>query len=236
MEFVKIAILSMGSLAVLFVLTKLMGDREMSELSMFDYITSITIGSIAAEMATSLEDDYRRPLLAMVIYAAVCIVISLLTCKSIRLRRFFEGHSLILYQNGSIYEKNMLKAKIDVDEFLSMCRVSGYFDLSEVHTAILESNGKLSILPMSKNKPVTAEDLNLNPKQSFPMANVIIDGKILQENLKWAGKNEEWLNKQLHAQGIKDMKEVMLATCDSTDSQLNVYIKVQKVSENDMFQ
>lgn len=236
MELVKIAFLSMGSLAVLFVLTKLMGDREMSELSMFDYITSITIGSIAAEMATSLEDDYRRPLLAMVIYAAVCIIISLLTCKSIRLRRLFEGHSLILYQNGSIYEKNMLKAKIDVDEFLSMCRVSGYFDLSEVHTAILESNGKLSILPMSKNKPVTAEDLNLNPKQSFPMANVIIDGKILQENLKWAGKNEEWLNKQLHAQGIKDMKEVMLATCDSTDSQLNVYVKVQKVSENDMFQ
>lgn len=236
MELVKIAFLSMGSLAVLFILTKLMGDREMSELSMFDYITSITIGSIAAEMATSLEDDYRRPLLAMVIYAAVCIIISLLTCKSIRLRRLFEGHSLILYQNGSIYEKNMLKAKIDVDEFLSMCRVSGYFDLSEVHTAILESNGKLSILPMSKNKPVTAEDLNLNPKQSFPMANVIIDGKILQENLKWAGKNEEWLNKQLHAQGIKDMKEVMLATCDSTDSQLNVYVKVQKVSENDMFQ
>lgn len=236
MEFIKIAVLSLGSISVLFILTKLMGDREMSELSMFDYITSITIGSIAAEMATSLEDDYKRPLLAMVIYAVVCFSISLLTCKSIRLRRFFEGHSLILYQNGKIYEKNMLKAKIDVDEFLSMCRVSGYFDLSEIHTAILESSGKLSILPISKNKPVTAKDLNLDPQQSFPMANVIIDGKILKENLKWAGKNEEWLTKQLHSQGIKDIKEVMLANCDSTDSRLNIYIKVQSVLKNDIFQ
>ncbi len=236
MELVKIAVLSLSSVVVLFILTKLMGDREMSELSMFDYITSITIGSIAAEMATSLEEDYRRPLLAMVIYAAVCIIISLLTCKSIKLRRFFEGHSLILYQNGKLYDKNMLKAKIDVDEFLSMCRVCGYFDLSEVHTAILESNGKLSILPMVKNRPVTPEDMNLNPQQSFPMANVIIDGKIMKENLNWAGKNETWLEKQMHAQGIKDIKEVMLATCDSSDNQLNIYVKVQTASKNDMFQ
>lgn len=235
MEFVKIAVLSMGSIVVLFILTKIMGDREMSELSMFDYITSITIGSIAAEMATSLEDDYRRPLLAMVIYAVVCIGISLLTCKSIRLRRLFEGHSLILYQNGEIYEKNMLKAKIDVDEFLSMCRVCGYFDLSEIHTAILESNGKLSILPMVKNRPVTPEDMNMNPTQTFPMANVIMDGKILKNNLTWAGKNEAWLEKQMHAQGIKDIKEVMLATCDSSSNQLNIYVKVQGASKNDMF-
>jgi uncharacterized membrane protein YcaP (DUF421 family) len=236
MDLIKIAVLSLSSAAVLFILTKIMGDREMSELSMFDYITSITIGSIAAEMATSLEDDFRRPLLAMVIYGVVCFVISLLTCKSIKLRRFFEGHSLIMYQNGKIYNKNMLKAKIDVDEFLSMCRVNGYFDLSEIHTAILESNGKLSILPMAKNKPVTAEDLNLNPEQSFPMSNVIIDGKILKSNLQWAGKNEIWLEKQLSAQGIKDIKEVMLATCDSTDSQLNIYVKLPVVSKNDMFQ
>lgn len=235
MEFVKITVLSAGSLIVMFVLTKIMGDREMSELSMFDYITSITIGSIAAEMATSLEDDFRRPLLAMVVYAVICIGISFATCKSIRLRRFFEGHSLILYQNGKIYEKNMLKAKIDVDEFLSLCRVCGYFDLSEIHTAVLESNGKLSILPMVKNRPVTPEDMNLNPNQSFPMANVIIDGKILQTNLKCAGKNEAWLEKQMHAQGIKDIKEVMLATCDSSDGQLNIYVKVQNASKNDMF-
>lgn len=236
MELIKIAILSLGSVTVLFILTKLMGDREMSELSMFDYITSITIGSIAAEMATSLESDFKGPLLAMVIYGAVCFIISLLTCKSIILRRFFEGHSLIMYQNGKIYNKNMLKAKIDVDEFLSMCRVSGYFDLSEIHTAILESNGKLSILPLAKNKPVTAEDLNLNPEQSFPMANVIIDGKILKNNLNWTGKNEIWLEKQLSAQGIKDIKEVMLATCDSTENQLNIYVKLQIASKNDMFQ
>ena len=133
-------------------------------------------------------------------------------------------------------EKNMLKAKIDIGEFLSMCRVCGYFDLSEVHTAILESNGKLSILPMVSNRPVTPEDMSLNPTQTFPMANVIIDGKILKGNLQWAGKNEIWLDKQLNSQGIKDIKEVMLATCDSSNGQLNVYVKVQSSTKNDIFQ
>lgn len=236
MELVHIAIVSIGSIITLFILTKILGDREMSELSMFDYINSITIGSIAAEMATSLEGDFLKPLVAMLVYTAVSFTISYLTCKSIKVRRFFEGHTLLLYQNGQIYEKNLLKAKIDVNEFLSMCRVSGYFNLEEIHSAYLESNGKLSILPISANRPVTPADLNINVTQEFPLASVILDGHILNDNLKSTGKDEKWIAKQLTAQGVKDIKEVMLATCDNTGNPLNVYVKLHRKMTDDIFE
>lgn len=236
MELVHIAIVSIGSIITLFILTKILGDREMSELSMFDYINSITIGSIAAEMATSLEGDFLKPLVAMLIYASISFLISYLTCKSIKIRRFFEGHTLLLYQKGQIYEKNLLKAKIDVNEFLSMCRVSGYFDIEDIHSAFLESNGKLSILPMSAKRPVTPTDLNLNPAQEFPLASVILDGHILEQNLKSTGKDEKWIAKQLSNQGVKDVKKVMLATCDNSEKPLNVYVKLNHKMAEDIFQ
>ncbi|BCJ94900.1 DUF421 domain-containing protein [Anaerocolumna cellulosilytica] len=236
MEILKIIMLSLGSLVTLFILAKVMGDREMSELSMFDYISSITIGSIAAEMATSLEENFVQPLIAMVVYAIISFLISYLTCKSMHLRRFFEGRTIILYQSGQVYEKNLLKAKIDVNEFLSMCRVSGYFDLEEIHTAYLEPNGKLSILPTTKHRPVTPNDLNLNPEQEYPLANVIIDGHIIKENLQAAGKDEKWIEKQLNAKGVKELKDVILATCDISKQQLNVYIKLNQKVLDDIFQ
>lgn len=235
MELLKITIVSLGSIVTLFILTKLMGDREMSELSMFDYINSITIGSIAAEMATSLEGDFLKPLTAMIVYAIVSFLISYSTCKSVKLRRFFEGHTILLYQDGQVYEKNLLRAKIDVNEFLSMCRASGYFDLKEIHMAILETNGKLSIIPSAAHRPVTPSDLNLNPQQSKLLANVIIDGKILTENLKATGKDEKWLEKQLSNQGASDIKEVILANYDMNSDKLNIYIKLHEKTSGDLF-
>lgn len=234
MDLVYVAITSFGSLVVLFILTKIMGDREMSELSMFDYIVSITIGSIAAEMATSLE-KFEKPLVAMIVYALVSVLIAEVTCKSVKLRRFFEGKTLLFYKDGQIYEKNLKKAKIDVDEFLSMCRVSGYFDLEEIYAAFLESNGKLSVIPTVKNRPLTVSDMNINATQNYPMANVILDGQIMPKNLKATGKNNQWIEKQLQSQGVKDIKDVILATCDSTSTTLNIYLKNPTKVDNDIF-
>ncbi|MDF2541187.1 MAG: hypothetical protein K0S47_905 [Herbinix sp.] len=236
MELIKIAITSFFTMLVLFILTKLMGKREMSQLSMFDYINSITIGSIAAEMATALENDFLKPLVAMIVLSILTLVISFSTCKSIKLRRFFEGHAVLLYQNGKIYEKNLLRVKLDLDEFLSLCRISGYYDLEDIHTAYLESSGKLSILPTAGSRPVNPSDLNLTPTQKIPMANVIIDGQILMDNLKYTGKNEQWLEKQLSSSGIKDKKEVILANFDATKDQLNIYVKIHKSTKGDIFE
>ena len=106
MEVLKIIVLSLGSIIVLFILTKIVGQREMSGLSIFDFMIAITIGSIAAEMATSLEDNFVQPLIAMAIYAVVTLVISIINMKFVKLRPFFSGKTLILYDNGTLFKEN----------------------------------------------------------------------------------------------------------------------------------
>lgn len=237
MEVIRIFIVSLGSIVSLFILTKIMGDRSMSQLSMFDYINSITIGSIAAEMATSLEGDFVKPLTAMIVYALISYFISYITCKSMVLRRFFEGHTILLYKNGQIFEKNLLKSKIDVDEFLGLCRLEGYFDLEDIYSVVLETNGKISVIPTASNRPVTTSDLNVsNPKQDYLLANVIIDGNVLKDNLKAIGKDEKWLENQLNKKKISNIKEVILATCDNNSNNLNVYQKYNKKVTRDIFE
>ena len=236
MDYIEIAVAAIGTMVALFVFTKIMGNREMSQLSMFDYVSSVTIGSIAGEMAVMSTDSFWKPFVAMAVFTVFSMIISYSTCKSIKLRRFFEGHALLLYQDGQIYEKNLLKAKLDIDELLAACRLEGYFDLNEIHTVYLESNGTVSILPLSTHRPVTPNDLNIKPTQDMPMANVIIDGKIFYDNLKSTGKNESWLMNQLQEQGIKDIKEVILATFDYSRNSVNIYLKFHRKMTRDIFE
>ncbi len=236
MDFVKIGFSAFGTLISLFIFTKIMGNREMSQLSMFDYISSITIGSIAGEMAVMSTDSFWEPFVAMAVFAILSMLVSYATCKSMKLRRFLSTQVLLLYQDGQIYEKNLLKAKLDINEFLAACRLSGYYDLEEVHTVFLESNGTISVLPKVLFRPVTPSDLNLNPTQGLPLTNVIIDGKIFYDNLKSTGKNEAWLEKQLTQKGIKDIREVILATFDYSKNSVNFYQKFHREMTRDLFQ
>lgn len=235
MELLHVFFTALGSVIALFILTKIMGNKQMSQLSMFDYIIGITMGSIAAEMATALEDDFMKPLLAMVVYAMLAVLISLFNYKSIKLRRILTGKSLILLENGKLYEGNLKKARIDLNEFLTQCRNNGYFNIDNLQTAILEANGKISFLPVSSQRPVTPFDLKLTPSPEKPGVNVIIDGKILDENLKFSGNDKEWLEQQLLDQGISKISDVFLATCNS-GNQLSVYIKLKKPMTRDTFE
>lgn len=235
MDILKIISLSFGSLVILFILTKLMGNREMSQLTMFDYIVGITIGSIAAEMSTSLESNFMEPVVAMIVYGLVTVFISYITCKSLSLRRFFTGRARILLDNGKLYRKNFKSAKIDLNDFLMECRINGYFNLSDIQTAILEPNGRVSFLPKSLKRPATPEDLNLSPSIENVVINVILDGVLLKENLSKTGNNINWLENNLKEQGINDMKKVFLATCDNQNN-LSVYVKLDKQNKHDFFE
>lgn len=234
MDYLNIVLTSIGSLVALFILTKLMGYREVSEMSMFDYINGITIGSIAAEMATDLE-KFEQPLIAMVVYSFVVIGISYVSNKSIKVRRFMEGKPLILMDNDQIFYKNLQKGRVDVDEFLCQCRNSGYFDISQIQSVILESNGKFSILPKADCRPATPKDLQLNVSAESMLATVIIDGVIMKENLKHTGNDEKWLLSQLKGQGIKDVSEVLCAFCD-IHNKLTVYKKLENTVPGDIFE
>lgn len=234
MEILKIIILSTTSIIILFILTKIIGSREISQLSMFDYINSITIGSIAAEMATSLEENFMQPLVAMITYTVIIIIIEFICGKSLKFRRLINGNALILLDNGKLYKKNFKKAKLDITEFLTECRNKNYFNISDIQTAILEPNGKLSIIPKSSKKIPVSEDINIYPKQEQITTNVILDGKIIYENLKSTGNNETWLNNTLKKQNISDISDIFLATCDS-DNNLSFYTNIDKEITHDAF-
>lgn len=236
MDVFKIIGLSIGSFIVLFILAKLMGNREMAQLSMFDYIISITIGSIAAEMATSLEDNFTEPLVAMIVYAIGAIIISFISLHSMKARRIISGTTLVLYDKGKLYSKNFKKAKMDLDEFLMECRTNGYFNLADLETVLLESNGKISFLPKVEKRPATPEDLNLNLEQEYVVTNIVLDGKVLEENLKHTGNNLKWLHDNMKKQNVDIVQDILLATCDS-NNQLSIYKKYDKLeNSHDMFE
>ena len=231
---IKIPILSLSSILVLFILSKLMGNKEISQLSMFDYTIGITIGSIAAEMATSLEDNFMEPLLAMIVYTLVAIFISFISAQFLPVRRIIEGKSVILYDNGKIFRGNFKKMNLDLNEFLMQCRVNGYFNLADLQTVILEANGKMSFLPKSIKRPATPEDLSIKPKIENIVINLILDGKILKENLKFINRDENWLMKEIKKQGFLHLEQIFLATYDNNNN-LSIYKRLDNKNLSDPF-
>lgn len=204
---------ALGSFATLFISAKLIGHKQISQLDFFDYITGITIGSIAAEMATELEEPWK-PFTAILIYAGVTLLLSVVTNKFPRTRRYLYGSPTILMDQGKLYRENLKKAKLDLGEFLVMCRQQGYFDLTSIQTAMFEFNGRLTILPVSTQRPATPSDMNLSPEQELLFTELIMDGRILERNLQRMGLNLTWLDKQLKQRGIHSPQDVFLAACD----------------------
>lgn len=213
MKFLTLCLTALGSFAALFIIAKFIGRKQVSQLDFFDYITGITIGSIAAEMATELEEPWK-PLIAMIIYGSVTLLLSSVTIKFPRVRKFLNGTSTILMDHGKLYRENLKKSKLDLSEFMVLCRQQGYFDLTDIQTAVFEYNGKLTILPVSSQRPATPNDLNLAPEQELLFTELIMDGRVLDENLSRMGLNRVWLEKQLKASGVQSADEVFLAVCD----------------------
>lgn len=221
MEIWKVLLTSLLSVGSLFLIAKIMGHKQISQLDFFDYICGITIGSIAAELATELENPLN-PLIATAVYGAVAVLLSKITSLFPKTRKYINGTPTIIMNNGKIYRENMKKAKLDLSEFMVMCRQQGYFNLPDIQTAIFEFNGRLSILPVSSKRPANPQDLNLSPAAEYMQTEVIMDGRILGENLERMGLDEKWLCKQLTVQGYRKPQEVFLALCD-VNHQLTVF-------------
>lgn len=221
MDILKIIITSTVSLLILFLLTKLMGSKQVSQLNMFDYIVGISIGSIAAEMATELDTPINA-MTAMIVYGVIAAAVSLIAERSLKARKILSGKPLVLLDNGKLYRKNFKKTRMDINDFLMQCRSQGYFDISQIQTAVMEFNGRMSILPISANRPLTPQDMNLAPEQEYMTTAVIEDGVIIEDNLKHTGNNYIWLKKQLSEQGYNKPEDVFLAMCDN-NNKLTVY-------------
>ena len=222
MDIIKVILTALLSVAALFIITKIMGHKQVAQLDFFDYVSGITIGSIGAELATELEEPYK-PLIALCVWGGASLVLNLIAHKLPKTRKYINGTPTILMNEGKLYRKNLKKAKLDLSELMLLCREQGYFDLDEIQLAVFEHNGKLSILPKAANRPATPEDLKISPKKTSIGVEVIMDGSIIGENLSRMGRDENWLAKQLKMQGYSDAKDIFLGIYRKEEDSLTLY-------------
>lgn len=232
-ELIDVTIRALLSLITLFIVTKIIGKKQVSELSLFDYVIGITIGNFAAEMTINLDSQEANGILAVIIFGLVAYIVSKLSLKSIRLRRFFVGVPTMIIKNGKLLYEPMRKMKLDINDLLEQCRMSGYFDISQIDYAILEAGGDLSILPKTEFRPVCPNDMKLKVKNEGLCANIVIDSKIIIKNLSNMNKDEEWLRHELNIKGYKDLSNILLVTLDSNEK-LTIYEKNKNVDNFDI--
>ena len=229
MECLTIVPRSLFSLITLFIVTKIIGKKQVSELSLFDYVIGISIGNFTAEMTMNLDGQFLNGVVAIVVFGLVSYIVSIITMKSMLLRRIIIGVPTIIIQNGKIIEKGLKDVKLDINDLMEECRGKGYFDLTQIEYAIMEANGKVSIMPKAEYNPITPKDMNLKVKKTGLCANIVIDGHYMENNIKNMNKTVAWVEKELKVKGYRDINKILLATID-IDDKITIYEKNKSVN------
>lgn len=225
-DFLKVIVFSASAFVFMFLIAKMLGKKQIAELDFTDYVVGITIGSIAAEWATELEQEWYHFVIAMAIFGLFSLIISLLEQKATKIKSFLRGKPIIIISEGKFQYKNLKKSKLDVHDILGMCRVQGYFSIEDVEYAILETSGELSILPKTLNKPASVGDLQNPDFSKSELENyVVIDGKINSDILKTLGKDTNWLLNKLQFTKKKQLKNIILAIYDDKKDKIIVHNK-----------
>ena len=218
---IDIIIKGFMSLIFLFLIIKLLGKKQVSQLNVFDYVIGISLGNLAAEMTINSDISIINGFIAMAIYGSCSLFVSFITNKSIIARRLISGVPIVLIENGKISKKQLKKVKLDVNDLLQDAREDGIFDISKVETAIMEVSGKVTFLLKTEEEPVTIGDMKINKNKERLTANLIMDGNIMKNNLKAIGKDEKWLIKMVNEQGYS-VKDIFLLVYNN-DNKITIY-------------
>lgn len=209
-----ISIRSSTMLISLFLLTKWLGKKQLSQLSFFEYVVGISIGSIAAEISTGLEKNFFHGMVSLVIWALIPYVMSVIVLRSKRIRDFVEGSSTVFIKEGKILEENLKKERYTTDELLELLRRKNVFQVADVEFAILESSGSLNVLLKKEKQPITPQDIQLTVVPEKESQTVIMDGNILDDPLSASGYNRGWLHMELEKLNVT-VENVFLGQIDS---------------------
>lgn len=197
---------------------RLMGKRQVGELEPSELVLSLII----ADLASVPMQDFGIPLLTgilpIITLLSLTMMLSVLTMKSVRFRALLCGRPSIIIRDGKLDQREMARNRLTVDELLEELRTKGYTNLGAVKYAILETNGQLSVLPYAAQKPPTAQQLHLSPKDSSLPLVIISDGHVLERNLSVLGHDRPWLNNRLNDLGCSDPRDVFLLMADSSGS------------------
>ena len=223
-KILQTAVSSVIAIIALFILTRIMGKKQMAQLNFFDYVVGISIGSIASEYAVVRDIHLAEGLTALMVFTLFSLVLSYVSVKSYRGRKILDGSPSILIENGKILESNLKKVKININDLLEECRQKNIFDIAQIEYAILETSGRLSIQPKSQNRQLTPKDMQIPTAYEGLCTNIIIDGKVIEEHLAAINKDTTWLQTQLKAHSIESPQTILLAYVDTAGA-LRIHIK-----------
>lgn len=202
----------------LLIFAKILGKQQISQLTLFDYILGITIGSIAASLTTDLSSRAWPHWVGLFFWSLLGYSMEYITMKWRYAAKYIEGEPTIVIMNGMIMEDALRKMKYRATDIMELLRNKDIFDLSQVDFAIIEPSGKISVLKKPEYEVLTAKDMNISKSPSGISTELIYDGILIEENLKQLSKDKEWIIEQLKLQGINDISEVFLATLNPAGS------------------
>ncbi|TYS15802.1 DUF421 domain-containing protein [Rossellomorea vietnamensis] len=214
-EYTEVALRSLFVLIALFLITKLLGKKQLSQLSFFEYITGITVGSIAGTLSMDLDVKLLEGLMSILLWFSVPFIFSFISLKSVKFRHFVEGTPTVFIENGNIIEQALKKEKFSSDELLEQLRKKNIFRVSDVEFATLDTNGELSVMLKKEKQPLLYEDIFDTSFKVIPVHSVISDGAIERKGLTSLGLSEDWLMNQLKRRKI-NLDNVFLAQADSS--------------------
>lgn len=223
-EYLSLFFRSVITYFTLVIFTRIMGRKQISQLTYFDYVVGITIGSIASVASVDKSINMYEGIFSIIIWSGLTILISEINLKSIKLRLLIDSEPLLIINKGKVIYKNMKKARYNIGDLLMQLRVKDIFYITEVEVAILEPDGKLSVLKKSEYASLTVGDMNIKKPKTGMMVDLILDGNILTSHLKQIQKNEEWIIEQLRARNISNIKDVVFAGIQA-DEQIYIITK-----------
>lgn len=196
-------------------MARIMGKKQISQLTFFDYCVGITIGSIAATMSVDQNVKISNGLMSLFIWGLFPIILAYAGLKSRMFSNLTDGKATIVIQNGEVLEKDLKKNLLTINELILLLREKGIFKFSDVEMAVLETNGELSVMLKTEQQPVTPHVLGLTLEQEHGPSILIMDGQLLENSLEKLGYSKEWLSGEVQKQGAEDIRNVFLAQIDS---------------------
>lgn len=201
---------------VLLILTRLLGKKQLSNLTFFNYITGITFGNIAASLACDKDIKTIEGLGSLILWTVLSIMVEFISLKSGIIRRVLNGEPTILIKKGKIQQKLMAHMRLSLDDLLTMLRNSNVFSIMDVEYAVIETNGQLSVTKKQELQAVTRQDINIPGSLNYQIpAELIVDGKIVKRNLQEFNISHQWLYQELRKAGINSVSEVLYAELES---------------------
>ena len=198
----------------LLIFTRFLGKTQVGQLTFYEYISGITIGSIAGNMLAAEQEQFYYHFYDLALFVLLAYGIAHITLKSRPLRKLIEGSPVLVIKDGEILRENMRSMRYDLDELNAQLRENGVIDIKEVHYAILENNGTMTVVKKSAYQPVTRADLAINASEPKYPVELVMDGEIVEENLT-GNYTREWLDQKLREKGYTDITTVMYAIVDS---------------------